>query len=442
MEIQRIMTLKPVLAACCMACLAFTALSPARAENAVQSAPNREPVQTVNGRNDPSLDVAAVQKAVDQGGTVFLKGRFDFGAKGNVTIKKDVKIIGQSDGHGHPKTLVEGGEATFNTERPETLTRPGPNVTISSIHFDGASWMPIRLPYLNGATITSNKITNVHPLPHAVKTWKPYSMQAGVFFGTFMTRTLDRQEPYIENAVTGVIDVIGNEFDLTVAKPTETMGQAIFALRTTGIIANFERNTIRNASRNAFEILDNFRGANGQGRILIQDNIAETPTEGVPYPTPATPNGIACGYFLDAKSAVDPARTIPHLILHNHIRTKGVKSVGIFVLMDGASVRHNEISINGTDSFAVVITGSHNDVGDNRIEGSGVAGFSVGPFPPMTGSSNTIENNTFEHLKVAEADVRFRKGASNNVVRGSAGTVSDLGVGNQPGELQPAIQGQ
>jgi len=38
------------------------------------------------GQNNPTIDIQAVQKAVDQGGTVNLKGTFDFGDKGMVKI--------------------------------------------------------------------------------------------------------------------------------------------------------------------------------------------------------------------------------------------------------------------------------------------------------------------------------------------------------------------
>ena len=49
---------------------------------------------TIVGQNNPAVDIQAVQKAVDQGGTVNLKGTFDFGDKGRVNITKDVKIVG------------------------------------------------------------------------------------------------------------------------------------------------------------------------------------------------------------------------------------------------------------------------------------------------------------------------------------------------------------
>jgi hypothetical protein len=60
------------------------------------------------GQNNPSFDLQAVQKAVEQGGTVNLKGTFDFGNEGRVNITKDVKIVGETDNSGNPITKITG----------------------------------------------------------------------------------------------------------------------------------------------------------------------------------------------------------------------------------------------------------------------------------------------------------------------------------------------
>jgi len=63
---------------------------------------------TVVGQNNPAIDIQAVQRAVDQGGTINLKGSFDFGNEGRVNITKDVKIIGETDSNRSPLTKVKG----------------------------------------------------------------------------------------------------------------------------------------------------------------------------------------------------------------------------------------------------------------------------------------------------------------------------------------------
>ena len=46
----------------------------------------------VTGQNNAEIDVKAVQEALDKGGSVLLKGAFNFGQKGRVNIKNDVEV--------------------------------------------------------------------------------------------------------------------------------------------------------------------------------------------------------------------------------------------------------------------------------------------------------------------------------------------------------------
>src|SRR6478609_11115966 len=73
----------------------------------------------VVGTGDPDIDIAAVQSAVDRGGTVTLRGRFSFAnpPTGHLTlpdlmatilVSKDVSISGVWDEHGE-MTTIEGG---------------------------------------------------------------------------------------------------------------------------------------------------------------------------------------------------------------------------------------------------------------------------------------------------------------------------------------------
>lgn len=86
------------------------------------------------GADDPSVDVPAVQSAVDQGGTVVLRGTFDFGAnsgnhiivpgrtgasqdeKGTSTVfvyQRDVVITGETGRRGELLTVVKNGMPAF-----------------------------------------------------------------------------------------------------------------------------------------------------------------------------------------------------------------------------------------------------------------------------------------------------------------------------------------
>jgi hypothetical protein len=385
--------------------------------------------QPVIGHNDPAVDVAVVQKAVDQGGTVLLKGEFDFGDKGNVTITKDVSVIGEADDHGSPRTTIKGGETTLRSVRPEAPTTPGPKITIEHIHFDGASRMPIQIAYASGVTITGNRITRVRPVPQVSKAWGPFSMQQGMMLGT--------SGAYQPDAVTGTVTISDNEIDVTNDTPKTTMGQAIWLIHTTGVIANIARNTIRNASRNGMEVIDNFRGSDGKGQITIHDNDIETPVEGLPIPSPSTPNGIVFGYFLDPAAASDPNRAIQHVFVHNTVRTRGQTSMGIAVIMNEARVTDNHVTMEGPRALGIFVAGSHNYIGQNLIKGAGATGVAFAPFPQIVTTHNELVRNEFGELKSTGADVVFRKGADNNIATGSNGSVSDLGSGNQTQGLKP-----
>jgi hypothetical protein len=96
--------------------------------------PQLAPTTVVHGTGNPLLDVPAVQYAVDQGGTVLLKGTFDFGTdagnhivvpgrpypaqdvKGKSTVfiyQKDVRILGETDKYGRLLTVVKNGMPPF-----------------------------------------------------------------------------------------------------------------------------------------------------------------------------------------------------------------------------------------------------------------------------------------------------------------------------------------
>ncbi|MBZ5567228.1 MAG: hypothetical protein LAN64_05170 [Acidobacteriia bacterium] len=96
--------------------------------------PNVAPTTVVLGADNPLIDVPAVQSAVDQGGTVILRGKFDFGVdagnhiivpgrpypdqdvKGKSTVfiyQKDVTIIGETGKHGALLTVVKNGMPPF-----------------------------------------------------------------------------------------------------------------------------------------------------------------------------------------------------------------------------------------------------------------------------------------------------------------------------------------
>jgi hypothetical protein len=307
----------------------------------------------------------------------------------------------------------------------------GPKITIRNLDFEGASWTPIYIAHASGVTIIGNRISHVRPVLYAREGQKPFDVQHGIVIGAWLTQKRDKRESYQADAVTGIVRIEDNEIELTNDAPTKTMGQGLFLIGTTGVTASIARNTISNASRNCIEVIDNYRGSNGSGWIVIQDNQFETPVEGIPVPRPETPNGIVAGYFLDPAAGADPARTVGHMILHNTVRAHGITSFGIAVLLDGALVRDNHVATEGSEAVGILSTGSQVYIGQNSVEGTGLAAVRLVPFARMTASDSELFGNEFRQFKASTSDVILAKGTTNNKVVGPNGTITDLGSGNQ-----------
>ena len=386
----------------------------------------------VKGTNDPAKDVKAVQDAVDKGGTVLLKGKFNFGEKEKVIIKNDIQIVGEADKKGTPKTQVIGGMWSFFSPLPskdDPPQAPGPKITIKNIHFDGAIWTPIHLPYTSGAVISGNKMTKVSPFPMPMK-WQggdTLLVHAGAIMGTRFFNPAK-----FLPGTTGHLFFENNEVDIPCEKPEVTMGQGVFFLWTWGAFVEVNGNSFKNVSRNSIESLDNYRDNEGKGQVFIRNNKIVTPTAGCPFPGPTSfPNGIVAGWFLDPAGGQDPAKYCKIVIMNNHIEAKGELSAGIISMADGMTVVNNEIILGGgSKSKAIVHTGSHGFVADNKIRGSGAFGVGAMPYKDIQkGSDNTFVNNQVKLLKASMADF-LCEGNSNTIV-GSPCNLQDKGKENR-----------
>ena len=384
----------------------------------------------VIGKNNPAQDVQAVQKAVDQGGTVNLKGTFDFGNEGRVNITKDANIIGETGGDGKPVTKLRGGFWTLHSPLPAGLPpeAPGPKITIQSIHFDGALMAPICLAYSSGATIANNRITNIRPrlMERPIFGKSGLYMQQGIACWGGMAAG-----KYIPNLVTGNIIIEDNDIDMTNDVPTKTMAQGVFTIWTTGITEQIQNNTIVNCARNSIEALDNYRGKGGSGLIVIKDNNIITATEGVPVPSPSTPNGIVVGWFMDISGGMDPARNIKYLVLNNGIRTRGKTSIGIIAFTDGVVIATNGIFSEGGEAVPLLVASSEGYVAHNRIEGaSSKSAMLVMPYKSLKSNKNAFVGNDLRQFNTPAASIVFAEGSCENLFIGSECKVFDSGLNN------------
>ena len=387
----------------------------------------------VVGKGDPAYDVKAVQDAVDKGGKVLLKGTFDFGEKGRVNIKNDVEIFGEVNERGDPVTKIKGGFWSFHSPLPSQLPpqAPGPKITIQGIHFDGALYGPIHLAYSSGAAIKANKITNVRPDLPSVPVFGKQGIyrQQGIVFCPLYALPKEKRR-YQPGAITGCIMVTDNDIDLTCEEPEKTLAQGVVLIQTTGANIQILRNRVVNCSKNSIETLDNFRGDDGSGMIIIKDNNIVTAIKGVPVPTPSAPNGIIAGWFLDLAGGADPKRNSKLIIMGNHIEARGDTSMGICMLCDSPVVMSNNIVLGGgKKARGLVQMGSDGLIANNKVEGSGMCAWFAMPYKALSGCRNTFAGNDLSHFKPLVANVMLM--SNYNVLKGESGKVIDKGQGNQ-----------
>lgn len=385
----------------------------------------------VTGKSEPQHDVKAIQDAVDKGGTILLKGTFNFADKGRINIGHDINIFGEADNQGKPLTRIMGGHWTFYSPLPSKETppqAPGPKIIIQHIHFDGAAWTPMHFPYTSGALISSNKITNVAPFELPIK-WKGGEtlwVQAGALFGT---RFINKEK--ILPGTTGNLVFENNEVDLRCENPKITMGQAAFFIWTWGANIEIKGNTLRNVSRNAIESLDNYRDEEGRGMVVITDNRIITPAEGCPFPGPTSyPNGIVVGWFLDMSGGTDPVRSSKVIVMNNSIETNGDLASGIISLVDGPVILDNKIVMRGgSKSKGITQLGSNGFIAKNTIEGSGAWAMRTAESKALKGSCNVFAWNDVKQFKASSTD--FLCLGNNNILVGTKCKVVDKGKDNR-----------
>jgi len=385
----------------------------------------------VTGKNNAEIDVKSVQEAVDKGGTVLLKGKFNFGQKGQVKIINDIEVIGEVDDKGSHTTKIIGGFWSFHSSLPSTelpLPGPGPKVKIKNIHFDGAVWTPMHFPYTSGAEISGNKITNVQPfaVPRKWSGGEKLLVTAGVLLGTRFAH----KEKILPGAVTGYLLIENNKIDLKCENPEKTMGQGVFFLWTTGAIIEIKKNTIRNVSRNSIESLDNYLNEERQGSVLITENNIVTPSVGIPFPGPSTPNGIVIGWFLDMTGGSDPSRNSKITVVRNFVQTNGDTSVGIISLGDGIAILGNRVEVKGgSKSSGILQIGSNGFIARNKIDGSGAFAMRAVPYKDVKTNGNTFAWNDVREFKPSAAD--FQCIGNKNIFVGAKCNVVDKGKWNK-----------
>ncbi|KAB1441318.1 DUF1565 domain-containing protein [Pseudodesulfovibrio senegalensis] len=396
---------------------------------------------TVIGTGDPAQDVRNVQAAVDRGGTVMLRGSFDFGDEGRIIINKKATIRGETDSLGLPTTVIRGGFWVFYSKLPVPAAPPakkGPLIDIRNIRFNRPKGAAIHIVYASGVTIRNVEVENVRPqeLKRPWRESETLRFASGIVVGT---RVAHPQTP-VRMAVTGVVTIAGNRLHMLCDRPTMTSGHGIIADRTWGAILKIENNTVTRASRNGIEALDNDRGGNDEAGIVISGNRVVTDDEGISHPNMFTPNGIVAGWFLDTSGGTNPEKNSPVSILGNRVEIRGPSSTGLLLFADGVVAAGNDIiAAGGEKSLGIVQTGSRGLILDNRIRGHAQYAIFNVPFERLSASANTIAWNRLDEFTGYKGQILLRGGV--NTVLGTA-LINDKGKADSHRDLQrPEVPG-
>ena len=248
---------------------------------------------------------------------------------------------------------------------------------------------------------------------------------AGAILGTRFAYT----EKILPGAVTGHLIFANNKVDLKCTNPEITLGQGAFIIWTWGATIEVKGNTIRNVSRNAIELLDNYLDKDDRGSVLVAENNIVTPKVGIPFPTPSTPDGIVVGWFLDMSGGSDPNRNSKITVIRNFIQTNGETSLGIVSLADGAAILGNRVEVKGgAKSSGITQIGSNAFIARNKIDGTGAIALQALAWKDIKANGNTFAWNDVREFKASAAD--FLCVGNKNTLVGTGYKVDDKGKGN------------
>ena len=399
----------------------------------------------VHGTGDPSVDVPAVQAAVDQGGNVILAGHFSFDAPptkplapafaltgaavppgAEVLIAKAVTISGPEDEQGG-LTTIDGGTIPFY------IAAQGQSVTIRGLRFVRPTSVAILAYAVSGLAISSTRIDGVVPFAH---------QSNGIAIVTSNVpnaSTLGKPE-----LVAGSLEIEGNDIDVAggTSGVDNSLGLVVFNVGVAG--AEVDARVAHNRIRNVTEPAIDFRRIGG--RAIIEYNEITT---GAPFgPNPRN-------------QALRVVNTGSYRVAHNSIRCEWANGVatgiGVFSQVAAWPIEHAEIFDNDIDmkvpagtaftafSAGIAVFGyaQNNVVRDNRIRGAALAGISIPsvfplpPAPPATSQGNTFINNRFVDFVPSDADIFVGNHAFATRIVGQ-GTVDDQGTGTVVGPTAAA----
>ena len=291
---------------------------------------------------DPAIDPVIVQQAVDAGGTVVLRGTFNFGTSGSVAVGSAVTLVGE-DG----ATIVGGPTSLFGPLATLLVDAPGADVTIKRLRFENAA-RPFLARRAGWLTVTESAFHNT---------------DSGVVLAPTQGFAFDR------------ISITNSDFrsigrDAVALVPPIGSNFASFANEIT-----VARNSVRGVMRSGIDI------AGPAGVVVIDDNDVHTGSNQLQSGTP--------GQFVQGIRA---ARLPSVAIRRNRVMCGFPNGAGIRlaaasaalvtenrVVMDvSADIPDAQLNLN-RQSAAIVVQGSasNNLLTDNIVEGRARVALSV-----------------------------------------------------------------
>jgi hypothetical protein len=367
----------------------------------------------VIGQDNATVDVPAVQQAVDVGGTVVLHGTFNFV---NVTLpgplgSRVILVTGAVTIRGQDATILGGGSAApGGMQAVFLIDAPGVDVTIEGLRFVNPHNAAIRVARSGDLRIANCQVDGM--TPSAVAT--PGGVQNAAL------------AIHLPGGSVGAVSILENRFQIGGTADDSIGGIIMTGPADRVLIAD---NRITGTTSHGMDLRD----VNGPARI--ERNIVET--------GPVGRSGLP-GRFVDALRLIGSGE---YLVDGNQFDC-GFENAAV-VRLGGtkkAVVRQNEVvasvpesKVPGLQSAGIQVQGSadDNEILQNRIKGRGRVAISVifsdFPLDKPNGTGNPsatmFQGNNVQQFAPTVATVEVGASATNTTIVGGSGTLIDNGIG-------------
>jgi hypothetical protein len=387
----------------------------------------------VTGTGNPSLDVPAVQAAVNLGGEVVLRGHFSFdtpptiptalGAVGfpraTILISKAVAISG-AGAERDDQTTIEAGTIPFYVDAPGSV------VTIQKLRFVRTSNSAILVYAATGLVVGSCSIDQITPLPNS----QIVQFSGITVDGSDAAPTPSPTQPGHPQNISGKVLILNNDLDLAGGTAFgNVLGiTALSVGQSPGneVDIHISGNRISNVSEPAI----NLRRVGG--RAYVDGNVIMTGP--VSSQTAARPEAI--------RAANIGTYVITDNVIHSEWPDPDAIGIGVFSQfaawpVTDAVVVNNEVTMSppegaqfGDFSAGIDIRGfvQGNEIGNNIIRGRARAAVAVDVFNGGTPDDTAFVLNRFGPFEPSVADMVVGEGVTDTQILGQKGTVSDQGI--------------